>query len=104
VRIIHFDETSSGRVEMKVRCQLSHSCWLQIWLHCESDFLDYAYQIFSQHPLLRWDNAPHYPGIATAPHHFHNEVGHVSTSPLHGEPLDDLPYVLAEVEKWLARH
>jgi len=39
----------------------------------------------------------------TAPHHFHNEVGDVSESPLSGRPLKDLRKVLSEIEKWLSR-
>lgn len=101
LRIIQYDETPGGRVELKVRCRLPRNYQLQVWLHQETAFLDYAYQLFSDRPLLRWDNAPHYPNIATAPHHFHDEGGSVLTSTLQGDPLLDLPSVLTEIERWL---
>ena len=42
--------------------------------------------------------------VTTHPHHFHNEAGDVGTSPLRGDPIVDLPYVLAEIEKWVMSH
>ena len=101
LRVVHYDETPSGKIELKVRCRLSRGYQFQAWLHHEPTFRDYAYQFFSDRPILRWDNAPHYPGVATAPHHFHDEAGNVTRSPLHEDPLLDLPYVLAEIEKWM---
>ena len=92
LRVVHYDETPAGKIELKARCRLLRGYQLQV----------YAYQLFRDRPLLRWDNAPHYPGIATAPHHFHDEAGNVGTSPLHGDPLLDVPHVLAEIEKWMA--
>ncbi len=46
-------------------------------------------------------NAPHYPNISTAPHHFHDENNKVSKSPLKGKMQQDLKTVLSEIEKWL---
>jgi hypothetical protein len=103
-RVVHYDETPVGKIELKARCRLPRGYQFQVWLHHEPTFQDYAYQLFSDRPLLRWDNAPHYPGIATAPHHFHDEAGQVGDSPLRGEPLVDLPHVLAEIEKWIEGH
>ena len=104
LRTVHYDETPAGKVELKVRCRLPRGYELQLWLHHEPACRDYAYQLFSGRPFLRWDNAPHYSNIATAPHHFHNESGNVSASTLCGDPLLDLPYVLAEIEGWMTRH
>ena len=101
VRIVTFDETPAGRLELKVRCQLVPPYQLQVWLHTEPRTLDYAYQLFVQTPLLRWDNAPHYPNVATAPHHFHDEQNNVGESPLRGDPRRDLPLVLKEIAAWL---
>ena len=75
---------------------------MQIWLHHEPAFQDYAYQLFTDHPILRWDNAPHYPNISTAPHHFHDENNMVRESPLKGKMQQDLKTVLSEIEKWLS--
>ncbi len=101
VRLLNYDETPTGKLEVKIRCRLIQKFQLQIWLHYEPAFQDYAYQLFTERPILRWDNAPHYPDQATAPHHFHNEQGKVLDSPLSGNVLDDLNLVLPIIEQWL---
>jgi len=103
LRIVNYDVTPPGRLELKVRCRLVKGYQFQVWLHHEPDFQDYAYQFFKGHPILRWDNSPHYPRIPTAPHHFHNEAGQVSASPLLGKPNKDLKTVLGNIKKWLAQ-
>jgi len=103
VRVVEFDETPAGKLEIKVRCRIARYYQVQVWLHIEPEFQDYAYQLFTDKPLLRWDNTPHYPNISTVLHHFHDEHGKVSVSPLNGKPMEDLKKVLAEVEKWLSR-
>lgn len=102
-RIVNYDETPAGRLEVKIRCQLPKSHTLQIWIHLEPKSLDYAYQLFTTIPLLRWDNAPHYGHLSSAPHHFHNEKNKVSVSPLKGNIKDDLKIVLKEITKWLKK-
>jgi len=72
-------------------------------LHIEPSFLDYAYQLFTSRPILRWDNAPHYPQIATAPHHFHADDTSIDESKLSGRVLEDLPQVLAAVGHWIEK-
>ena len=103
VRVVNHDETPAGNLELKIRCRLVKDYQLQVWLHHEPAFQDYAYQLFTARPLLRWDNSPHYPDIPTAPHHFHNDVGEVGESPLSGRPLRDLKKVLSEIEKRLSK-
>ncbi len=63
----------------------------------------YAYQLFSHSgTLLRWDNAPHHPHLETSfPHHFHDEQGRITPSVLQGDPLQDLPVVLTEIDRYL---
>ena len=99
VRVVNYDETPAGKVELKIRCRLVGRYQLQVWLHHEPAFQDYAYQLFTDRPLLRWDNSPHYPDIATAPHHFHNEREEVGPSPLIGSPVEDVRFVLGEIEQ-----
>jgi hypothetical protein len=101
VRILQLDETPSGRLEVKIRCRIANEQHLQIWLGQRATTLDYAYQLFTSVPLLRWDNAPHYPNVSSAPHHFHDEDNLVSSSPLTGNPTVDLPIVLEAIGKWL---
>lgn len=100
-RVVNYDETPFGKLEVKIRCGLPKKHQLQIWIHVEPKSLDYAYQLFTTMPLLRWDNAPHYGRLATAPHHFHDEHGKVYESPLTGEVKKDLRIVLREIEDWM---
>lgn len=102
VRLLNYDETPIGKLEVKLRCRLAKPFQLQIWLHHETTFQDYAYQLFTDRPLLRWDNAPHYPDRATPPHPFHNEQGEVLDSPLSGQLMTDLEVVLSAIETWLS--
>ena len=102
LRVVDYDETPSGLVELKIRCQLINGYQLQVWLHCEPAVMDYAYQVFTDQPLWRWDNAPHFPRISTAPHHFHDETGQVSSSVLTGEPDTDLQQVLMDLARRLS--
>lgn len=61
IRVIYYHETPAGKVETKIRCRLAKNFQLQIRLHETPTFRSYAYQFFTNHPILRWDNAPHYP-------------------------------------------
>ena len=63
--------------------------------------VDYAYQLFTNVPLLRWDNKEEFRRMATYPHHHHDAQGHVHPSPLTGEPLQDIGVVLQEVTAFL---
>lgn len=100
-RVVNYDETPSGRLEAKLRSQLPKNHTLQIWIHIEPESLDYAYQLFTTVPLLRWDNSPHYEHLATAPHHFHDKNGKVYDSPLTGNIKRDLKIVLKEIASWM---
>jgi len=100
-RIVNYDETPSGKLEARIRCQLPKKHLLQIWIHLEPEALDYAYQLFTTVPLLRWDNAPHYGHLTSAPHHFHDEQGDIYDSPLTGNVKRDLRIVLGEIRKWM---
>jgi len=100
VRVINYDETPQGNLELKMRCRLAQEYQLQVWIHSEPQLLDYAYQFFVACPILRWDNAPHYPQIDSAPHHFHDEREQVTPWPLSGDPLLDLQLILAYITDW----
>lgn len=96
-RVVNYDETPSGKLEVKIRFDLPKSHQLQIWIHTEPESLDYAYQLFTTVPLSRWDNAPHYEHLSTAPHHFHYERGKVYESMLTDNIMRDLKIVLSEI-------
>lgn len=76
---------------------------LEIRLIQTEDELLYSYQLFTDIPLVRWDNAPHFPALPTFPHHMHDETGTVSSSPLSGDPPQDLPYILDQLAALLPR-
>ena len=100
-QVVEHDETAYGRVLLRIRCQLPLGYNLQIWVHYKQAFQRYAYQLFADRPILRWDNAPHHPEIRGFPHHFHDEVGHRLPSMLTGDPLADVPIILEEVRRFL---
>ena len=101
--IIVADE-AARRAVYRIRCQLLRPAYqLEIRLIQIEDELLYSYQLFTDTPLVRWDNAPHFPALPTFPHHLHDETGTVGSSPLNGDPLQDLPYVLNQVTHLLSR-
>jgi len=102
-RVVEHDETAYGRVLLRIRCQLLLGFNLQIWIHHERAFQRYAYQLFTDRPILRWDNAPHHPEIQGFPHHFHDEMGREFPSTLRGDSLVDMPAILNEIAQLLER-
>lgn len=60
-----------------------------------------SFQLYSDRPLLRWDNALHYPDIANFPHHFHDEDENVFPSNLTGSLLNDFDVVMAEIKIYM---
>jgi hypothetical protein len=81
IRVVNYDETPNGKLELKIRCKLIQNFQFQLWLHHEPAFRDYAYRLFTTQPILRWDNAPHYPHISTSPHHFHEVRKYTAVCP-----------------------
>ncbi len=99
VKVVSFeilDDDPLGRHQLlfKIRCKMTSGNNLQMRIRVDVDTLHYSYQEFTDKPLRRWDNAPHFSHLATAPHHHHNLDGNVVESPLTGDPLQDLPLVL----------
>jgi len=97
------DETMD-RAVYRIRCQLLRPAYrLESRLIQTAEDLLYAYQLFTDRPVIRWDNAPHFPTLPGFPHHFHEETGEVKGSSLTGDPLQDLPHVLQAVRMFLLR-
>ena len=97
-------DEAAERALYKIRCQLLRPAYrLEIRLiHTEVELL-YSYQLFTDNPVLRWDNAPHFPVLPNFPHHFHEATSGVKASSLTGDPVQDLPHVLDELQAFLAR-
>lgn len=102
LKIVSIDEIFSRSV-LRLRCNLLPSLYhLDIRLIQTEKETIYSYQLFTDHPMVRWDNAPHFPLIATFPHHYHNFNGEVEPSPLKGLIFEDLYNVLENVKNILA--
>lgn len=103
VEIKDIDEVGMRGV-YKIRCILLPSRYkLETrFVQTETEIL-YSYQLFSDKPIIRWDNAPHYPEIKTYPPHFHTIESNVIESDLKGDAIEDLQRVLTTIEDLLER-
>jgi len=104
IEIQDVDEVK-GRGVYKILCNLIPSRYkLQLrFVQTEEEVL-YSCQVFTDKPIVRWDNAPHYPRIRTHPHHFHAKDGNVIESRLKGNVIEDLQKVLSDVKKAIKEH
>jgi hypothetical protein len=101
LKIVEIDEVFTRSV-LRIRCNLLPSFYhFDIRLIQTENETIYSYQLYTDHPIVRWDNAPHYPEITTFPHHFHNKKGEVEVSPLQGSIFDDLDNVLKMIKSIL---
>jgi hypothetical protein len=101
LKIVEIDEVFTRSV-LRIRCNLLPSSYhFDIRLIQTENETIYSYQLYTDHPIVRWDNAPHFPAITTFPHHFHNIKGEVEVSSLQGTILDDLDKVLNMVKSIL---
>lgn len=95
-------DATADRALYTIRCQLLRPAYqLEIRLIQTETELLYSYQLFTDRPILRWDNAPHFPALPNFPHHFHAEASGVEASALTGDPGQDLPRVLAYVQAFV---
>ena len=101
LKIIAIDEVFSRSI-LRLRCNLLPSSYhLDIRLIQTENETIYSYQLYTDHPIVRWDNAPHFPAIETFPHHYHYLKGEIETSPLKGFVFEDLNYVLENIKNIL---
>lgn len=99
--ILQRDLAPGGEFILKVRCRIKRQFTFQVRIKNDPAGVRYAYQLFfGATTILRWDNAPHFPGLRNYPHHFHDTRGDSKPSVLVGEPIQDLSFVLSEVEKY----
>ena len=101
LRVWQRDEAPSGAFILKVRCRVGAHFVFQVWINHSANHARYSYQLASRETILRWDNAPHFPGLHNFPHHLHDAKGKKVSSDLTGDLLSDLSFVLNEVEKYL---
>lgn len=84
----------------KIKCQLIPSKYkLDIkFIKTQNEFI-YSYQLYTTVSLVRWDNEPHFPGIKTFPHHFHDLNDEIMESNLTGAAEEDLEIVLSRIRE-----
>ena len=87
---------------LKVRAELTGENKLQARIYYNQGHIDYAYQLFTDVPILRWDNKEEFRHLETYPHHHHDEQGNVKPSRLTGDPVRDIEIVLHDVSRFLS--
>jgi len=95
-------EFSADQFLFKIRVELEGSDHLQVRIYYNRGHIDYAYQLFADAPLLRWDNKEEFDYLSTYPHHHHDEHGKVHLSPLVGNPVNDMQTVLQAVSDFIS--
>lgn len=93
---------SSDQFFFKIRAEFGDEYKFQVRIYFNRGHIDYAYQLFTDVPLLRWDNKEEFRHLATYPHHHHDEQGNVISSPLSGDPVSDLDLILSHISGFLA--
>lgn len=95
-------EFSSDQFTLKVRAELTDGSRFQVRVYYNRSHIDYAYQLFTDVPLLRWDNKEEFPQLSSYPHHHHDEHGNIKASALTGDPVKDIEVVLQEMSAFLS--
>jgi hypothetical protein len=99
-QVVDSDAIDEDNFLLKIRCELTAGCTFQIRLRAVAGHIRYSYQEFTDRPLRRWDNAPHFPhlpNLPSFPHHYHDAQGNLTASRLTGEPAMDLQQVLYDL-------
>ena len=102
VMVMETKEFSPEQFFFKIRAKLVKGN-MQVRIYYNRGHIDYAYQLFTDVPLLRWDNKEEFRHLATYPHHHHDELGNVNSSPLVGAPIRDIEIVLQKISAFLSR-
>lgn len=99
---VETQEFSSDQFFIKIRAEFAATNKFQARIYYNRGHIDYAYQLFREIPLLRWDNKEEFRFLETYPHHHHDAKGNICASPLSGDPMKDLEVVLETVSSFLA--
>jgi len=105
LRVVELIAYGQNAFRTKLRAEVTDDLSFQVWLNHNDRHTRYAYQLFRRgQSVMRWDNAPHHPEQSVNfPHHFHDENGQLTPSPMSGDPKVDLTIALAEIENYLQR-
>lgn len=99
IEVVEHQAIDDETFTFKIRAMIVPN-FLQVRFLADKDFKRYSFQLYSDRPLLRWDNAPHYPDFSNFPHHFHYQ-NEVSSSILTENLLDDFDIVMIEIKKFM---
>ncbi len=97
-------EFAANQFIFKIRAEFTGKTNFQARIYFNRGHIDYAYQLFADIPLLRWDNKEEFRSIATYPHHHHDAQGNIHPSPLIGDPIADMQTVMAVVSQFLSTY
>lgn len=101
VKVTETKAFAADQFFFKLRAELHHGTHFQVRVYYNQGHVDYAYQLFAAVPLLRWDNKEEFPHLPTYPHHHHDASGGIKSSPLTGNPVEDIEVVLREIAAFL---
>jgi len=93
---------SSDQFFFKVRADFVKGSYFQARIYYNHGYMDYAYQLFDHVPILRWDNKEEFRHLKSYPHHQHDDKGEVKPSPLTGDPVKDIKFVLDGIDSYLS--
>jgi len=99
--VVETKSFSPDQFFFKIRADLIENHKFQARIYYNQGHIDYAYQLFTDVPLLRWDNKEEFHHLDTYPHHHHDESGNIKPSSLSGNPLTDIEIVLQELSTFL---
>jgi len=102
VRVIETKEFSSDQFFFKIRAKLAEGYSFQVRVYYNRGHTDYAYQFFADIPLMRWDNKEEFRHLESYPHHHHDAKGAVKSSPLSGNPVEDVEIVLKKISDYIS--
>ncbi len=101
-RVIETKFFSSEQFFFKIRADFKGGNNFQARVYYNQGHIDYAYQLFTHMPILRWDNKEEFQNLSTYPHHQHDEKGNVKASGLTGDPVIDIDVVLNEISRFIS--
>jgi len=97
-------EFAADQFIFKIRAEFAHQTSFQARVYFNRGHVDYAYQLFADVPLLRWDNKEEFRSVATYPHHHHDAAGNIAPCLLTGDPATDIQAVLKAVAQFLSTY
>jgi Family of unknown function (DUF6516) len=102
VTVLEAKSFSPDQFFFKIRADLD-GYRFQVRIYHNKAHTDYAYQLFADTPLLRWDNKEEFRHLETYPHHHHDAQGGIRPSSLTGNPVQDIQVVLQQVSAFIAQ-